>query len=175
LGQEPPSFDLLYWNNDGTRVPGKVHSFLLREFFLDNKLKDPGAITIKGVAIDLGEITTPTYVVTADRDHIVPWRGAFLVRQLQSGPVRFILSGGGHIAGVVSPPDKNRGYLINEDELSDPDAWLAGATKHEGSWWVDWTPWLAARSGEQIPPPDTAGNEAYQPIMDAPGAYVLEK
>ncbi len=175
MGQEPPSFDLLYWNNDGTRVPGKVHSFLLREFFLENKLKEPGGIQIKGIGIDLGQITTPTYVVTADRDHIVPWRGAFLVRQLQGGPVRFILSGGGHIAGVINPPaDKKRGYWINEDERYDPDAWLAGATQHEGSWWVDWLPWLQDRSGGQAKPPAT-GNEAFQPIMDAPGAYVLEK
>jgi polyhydroxyalkanoate synthase len=175
LGQEPPSFDLLYWNNDGTRVPGKVHSFLLREFFLDNKLKEPGGIEVKKVGIDLGKITTPTYVVTADRDHIVPWRGAFLVRQLQSGPVRFVLSGGGHIAGVISPPDKNRGYQINEAEKQDPEAWLAGATRHEGSWWVDWVPWLAERSGEQIAPPKTAGSKKRKPIMDAPGTYVLEK
>jgi polyhydroxyalkanoate synthase len=175
LGQKPPSFDLLYWNNDGTRVPGKVHSFLLRELFLDNKLKEPGGIEIKGVPIDLGKIATPTYVVTADRDHIVPWRGAFLVRQLQSGPVRFILSGGGHIAGVVSPPNKNRGYLINEDEKQDPEAWLAGATRHEGSWWNDWIPWLTERSGKQKAPPKAAGNKTFKPIMDAPGAYVLEK
>jgi polyhydroxyalkanoate synthase len=175
LGQAPPSFDLLYWNNDGTRVPGKVHSFLLREFFLANKLKEPGGIEINGVAIDLGKIKTPTYVVTADRDHIVPWRGAFLVRKLQKGPVRFILSGGGHIAGVISPPDKNRGYMINEDESVDPDAWLAGATKHDGSWWLDWTPWLVELSGEQITSPKTAGSKTYEPIMDAPGTYVLEK
>ncbi|MGD2077474.1 MAG: alpha/beta fold hydrolase, partial [Chloroflexota bacterium] len=175
LGQQPPSFDLLYWNNDGTRVPGKVHSFLLREFFLDNKLKEPGGIQAKGVGIDLSQISTPTYVVAATRDHIVPWQGAFLVRQLQSGPVRFILSGGGHIAGVISPPAKNRGYQINEDEMLDPEAWLAGATRHEGSWWLDWTPWLAERSGKQIAPPETAGNETFKPIMDAPGTYVLEK
>jgi polyhydroxyalkanoate synthase len=175
LGQEPPSFDLLYWNNDGTRVPGKVHSFLLREFFLDNKLKEPGGVEIKGVPIDLGKIRTTTYVVTADRDHIVPWRGAFVVRQLQRGPVRFILSGGGHIAGVISPPNKNRGYLINDDEKLDPEAWLAGATTYEGSWWTDWVPWLTRRSGKQISPPDAAGSSAFKPIMDAPGTYVLEK
>ena len=93
----------------------------------------------------------------------------------RGGPVRFILSGGGHIAGVINPPaDKKRGYLINEDERYDPDAWLAGATQHEGSWWVDWLPWLQDRSGGQAKPPAT-GNEAFQPIMDAPGAYVLEK
>ncbi len=175
LGQEPASFDLLYWNNDGTRVPGKVHSYLLREFFLDNKLKEPEGIQVKDVGIDLGRITTPTYVVSADRDHIVPWRGAFLVRQLQSGPVRFILSGGGHIAGVISPPTKNRGYWINEDEKNDADAWLAGATMHEGSWWLDWIPWLEERSGKQVTPPEAAGNDEFKPIMDAPGTYVLEK
>jgi polyhydroxyalkanoate synthase len=175
LGQEPPSFDLLYWNNDGTRVPGKVHSFLLQEFFLENKLKDPGGIQIKGRDIDLGQISTPTYVVTADRDHIVPWRGGFMVRQLQGGPVRFVLTGGGHIAGVISPPAKKRGYWINEENESDPDAWLAGATKHESSWWLDWVPWLQERSGEQISPPAAAGNDAFKPIMDAPGTYVLEK
>nr|AXB72506.1 poly(R)-hydroxyalkanoic acid synthase [uncultured bacterium] len=175
LGQEPASFDLLYWNNDGTRVPGKVHSFLLREFFLDNKLKEPEGIQVKGVGIDLGKITTPTYVVTADRDHIVPWRGAFLVRQLQSGPVRFILSGGGHIAGVISPPTKNRGFWINEEEKDDADAWLAGATKHDGSWWVDWIPWLEERSGRRVKPPTAAGSDEFKPLMDAPGTYVLEK
>jgi polyhydroxyalkanoate synthase len=175
LGQEPASFDLLYWNNDGTRVPGKVHSFLLREFFLANKLKEPEGIQVKGAGIDLGRITTPTYVVTADRDHIVPWRGGFLVRQLQSGPVRFVLSGGGHIAGVVSPPTKNRGFWINEEEKNDADAWLAGANKHEGSWWVDWIPWLEERSGEQVTPPAAAGSDEFKPIMDAPGTYVLEK
>ena len=174
LGQKPPSFDLLYWNNDGTRVPGNVHSFLLREFFLENKLKEPGGIQVKGIGIDVGQISTPTYVVTADRDHIVPWRGGFLVRELQGGPVRFVLSGGGHIAGVVSPPAKKRGYWVNEDETSDPDAWLAGATKHESSWWLDWTPWLQERSGEQISPP-AAGSDEFKPIVDAPGTYVLEK
>ena len=82
---------------------------------------------------------------------------------------------GGHIAGVISPPTKNRGYWINEEEKNDADAWLVGATKNEGSWWLDWIPWLVVRSGEQVTPPEAAGNDEFQPIMDAPGTYVLEK
>jgi polyhydroxyalkanoate synthase len=175
LGKEPPAFDLLYWNSDGTRVPARVHSYLLREFFLANKLMQPGAAQAKGVGIDLGRITTPTYVVAAQRDHIVPWQGAFLVRQLQGGPVRFILSGGGHIAGIINPPAaKKRNYWINQDEKKDSEAWLAAATKHAGSWWQDWVPWLVERSGGQVDPPPM-GSENYAPIMDAPGTYVLEK
>jgi polyhydroxyalkanoate synthase len=175
LGKEPPAFDLLHWNSDGTRVPAKVHSFLLREFFLANKLREPGGIHVMGAALDTRHITTPTYVVAADRDHIVPWQGAFEVLEMQSGPVRFVLSGGGHIAGIINPPaDQKRGYAVNESEKSDPDAWLAGAEKRKGSWWTDWFPWLETASGPRIAPPAT-GHAEYPSIMDAPGTYVLEQ
>jgi polyhydroxyalkanoate synthase len=174
LGKDPPAFDLLYWNSDGTRVPGKVHSFLIRDFFVANKLMKPNGITINDVGIDLGRITTPTYVVTADSDHIVPWKGAFIVRRLQSGPVRFILSGGGHIAGIINPPaDKKRGYWVNDSGEEEPDAWLEGADKKEGSWWNDWIPWLAEQSGEGNEPPPM-GNDEHPALMAAPGTYVLE-
>ncbi len=175
LGQQPPAFDLLYWNNDGTRVPKKVHSFLLREFFLENKLVVPGGIKVKGVDVNLGRVKTPTYVVAASRDHIVPWRGAFRVRELQGGPVRFILTGGGHIAGIVNPPaEKKRAYWVKDDGVTDPDKWLDGATQHDGSWWEDWLAWLKKRSGRLAAPP-TMGNEEYPALMAAPGSYVLEK
>lgn len=175
LGRTPPAFDLLYWNSDGTRVPARVHSFLLRQFFLENKLKEPGDIQVKGIGVDLGKITIPTYTVAATGDHIVPWNGAFLMRSLQGGAVRFVLASGGHIAGVINPPSANqREYWTNDDETTDPQAWYAGATKHAGSWWVDWVPWLAKRSGKQIAPP-SLGSEAYPPLADAPGTYVLEK
>jgi polyhydroxyalkanoate synthase len=175
LGQEPPAFDLLHWNSDGTRVPGKVHSFLVHEFFLENKLMQPNGIQVKDTGIDLGLITRPTYVVAANGDHIVPWQGAFIARELQGGPVRFILSGGGHIAGIINhPAAKKRAYWVNDDEEKDPESWLAKAEKNEGSWWVDWVPWLAERSGDQVTPPPM-GNEEYPPVMDAPGTYVLEK
>jgi len=174
LGKEPPAFDLLYWNSDGTRVPGQVHSFLMREFFLENKLMEPNGIKVKDVAIDLGKIKTPTYAVATKNDHIVPWRGAFNIRELQCGPVRFILSGGGHIAGIINPPaDKKRAYWINEGDDVDPDEWFEGAEKFDGSWWGDWTAWLDEQSGDEVDPP-FMGNDEYTPIMDAPGSYVLE-
>jgi len=178
LGHTPPAFDLLYWNSDGTRVPGKVHSFLLREFFLANKLKEPGAIQIRGVGIDTQRVTIPAYAVACESDHIVPWRGASTIRQIMGGPVRFVLAESGHIAGIINPPaQKKRGYWVNtarNAKTLDPDEWLAGATKHEGSWWVDWVPWLKKYAGKLIEPPPM-GSEAYPPTMDAPGTYVLER
>ena len=178
LGQEPPAFDLLYWNSDGTRVPAKVHSFLLREFFLGNKLQEPDGIEVNGVGIDTRRITTPAYAVACESDHIVPWRGASKVRRLLGGPVRFVLAESGHIAGIINhPAKKKRGYWTNDADDAqalDPGDWLAGATKHQGSWWVDWVPWLEERSGALVEPPSMGGDRS-PPIMDAPGAYVLER
>jgi polyhydroxyalkanoate synthase len=175
LGKQPPAFDLLYWNSDGTRVPGKVHSYLVREFFLKNKLKQPNGLEVKGLGVDLGLIKTPTFTVAATGDHIVPWEGAFLMRALVGGPVRFILTSGGHIAGIINPPARSsREYWTNEDETSDPQEWLNGAIHHKGSWWGDWIAWLEEHSGEKVQPP-SMGNDAFPPIMDAPGNYVLEK
>jgi polyhydroxyalkanoate synthase len=178
LGQTPPAFDLLYWNSDGTRVPGNVHSFLLREFFLANKLKDPGGITIRGVGIDTRQVAIPAYAVACESDHIVPWRGASMIRQMLGGPVRFVLAESGHIAGIINhPATKKRGYWINETENSqslDPDAWLAGAAKHQGSWWVDWVSWLEQQAGERVDPP-SMGSDKFPALIDAPGTYVLEK
>jgi polyhydroxyalkanoate synthase len=175
IGQTPPAFDILYWNSDGTRVPGRVHSYLVRNFFLENRLIEPGGMEMYSVGIDVGQIATPTYCVAASGDHIVPWRGTFKMREVLGGPVRFILTKGGHIAGIINPPaKKKRAYWTNEDSTTDPDAWLADATEHEGSWWVDWVPWLKERSGDQVPPPPM-GNEEFSPIMNAPGTYVLER
>lgn len=175
LGKTSPDFDLLFWNSDNTRAPGKVHSYLVREFFMGNKLIQPNALTVKGVGVDLGNITIPTYTVAASGDHIVPWRGAFLMRALLGGPVRFILTTGGHIAGIINPPAKKiREFWTNTDETADPEAWLAGAEHHDGSWWVDWIPWLQERSGKKVAAP-SMGSEQYPPIMDAPGEYVLEE
>jgi polyhydroxyalkanoate synthase len=178
LGQQPPAFDLLYWNSDGTRVPGKVHSFLLREFFLEDKLKEPGGIKVRNVGIDTKQITIPSYAVAGSTDHIVPWRGASKIRQLLGGPVRFVLGESGHIAGIINHPARNkRAYWVNEADDSqdlDPDEWLAGATKHQGSWWVDWVPWLEQHSGKRVKPP-AMGSDEYPPLIDAPGTYVLEQ
>jgi polyhydroxyalkanoate synthase len=178
LGKEPPAFDLLYWNSDGTRIPGKVHSFLLREFFLADKLKEPDAIQIRGVGINTQRVTIPAYAVAGESDHIVPWRGASKIRQMMGGPVRFVLAESGHIAGIINhPAKKKRGYWMNTARNArtlEPDQWLAGATKHEGSWWVDWVRWLKKHAGKLVEPPPM-GAKTFPPIMDAPGTYVLEK
>jgi polyhydroxyalkanoate synthase len=177
LGQQPPAFDLLYWNSDGTRVPGRVHSFLVREFFLANKLQEPDGIRVRGVGIDTRRITIPVYAVACESDHIVPWRGASKIREMHGGPVRFVLAESGHIAGIINhPAKKKRGYWINNlksAQMLEPDEWLAKAKKHKGSWWVDWVSWLEKHSGALVDPPAT-GSEEYSPIMDAPGTYVLE-
>jgi len=178
LGKTPPDFDLLYWNSDNTRVPGKVHSYLVREFFMGNKLIEPNGLTVKNVGVDLAKIDTPSYIVAARGDHIVPWRGSFLARKLMGGPVRFILTTGGHIAGIINHPDKKRREFWRNDaeaaQGANPDIWLAGAEHNEGSWWVDWIPWLEERSGKRGGQP-SMGNEDYSSIMDAPGSYVIEE
>jgi len=175
LGKEPPAFDILYWNSDGTRIPKTVHSFLLRNFFLVNNLAKPDCLKLQGVGIDLQRITTPAYTVGASEYHIVPWRSAFKMRSLVNSPVRFVLADSGHIAGIINPPaQKKRGYWTNESATKDPEEWFAGATKQQGSWWLDWVPWLEARSGDLVAPPPL-GNAEFPPLMDAPGTYVLEK
>jgi polyhydroxyalkanoate synthase len=175
LGKTPPDFDLLYWNSDNTRVAAKVHMYLIREFFMGNKLIQKNGLKVKGVGIDIGQIQVPTYTVAAMGDHIVPWDGTFLMRELMGGPVRFILTTGGHIAGIINHPDKKRReYWTNDDPTTNPEAWLSGADHFEGSWWVDWIPWLEERSGGKTSPP-SMGNEEFEPITDAPGTYVLEE
>jgi polyhydroxyalkanoate synthase subunit PhaC len=174
LGKEPPAFDLLYWNADGTRMARAAHSFYLRNTYLENNLIKPNKIVLKGVPIDLGKIYQDIYAVGTEQDHIVPWKSAWRITQLVSGKVRFILGGSGHIAGVINPPSKGRGYWTNDKPVKTADEWLAGAEQHKGSWWTDWREWLQQRSGEQVAPP-SMGNATYRPITPAPGTYVLEK
>jgi polyhydroxyalkanoate synthase len=179
LGKDPPAFDLLYWNSDSTRVPETIHSFLLRNLFLENKLIEANAVEVNGVAIDLARITIPVYAVATRHDHIVPWRSAFKIRELVGGPVWFVLSDSGHIAGIINHPAKQKRaywYCEGSEAETDPDSWLACAdeNKQPGSWWVDWIPWLERQSGKLVEPP-AVGNTKYEPIMDAPGTYVLEK
>jgi polyhydroxyalkanoate synthase len=174
LGKEPPAFDLLYWNNDGTRMTRVAHSFYLRNTYLENNLIKPGKIVLKDVPIDLKQISQDIYAVGAEQDHIVPWKSAWRISQLVSGPVRFILGGSGHIAGVINPPAKGRGYWTNDKPVENAEQWFESAEQHKGSWWSDWVEWLKARSGELVAPP-VAGSLTYPPIAPAPGTYVLEK
>ncbi len=182
MGKQPPEFDLLYWNSDSTRVPKTVHMFLLRNFFLEDNFSKPGYLQMKGVPIDLRAITTPTYTVATIDDHIVPWRGAFVMRDRTASPMRLVLGESGHIAGIINHPEqKKRGYWTNADwdkkqngSGFDATGWFDGATHKKGSWWSDWIRWLSRRSGEKQSPP-SLGNQEYPALMDAPGKYVLEK
>jgi polyhydroxyalkanoate synthase len=174
LGKEPPAFDLLYWNADGTRMTRAAHSFYLRNTYLENNLIKPKKIVLKGVPIDLNQIRLDVYAVGTEQDHIVPWKSAWRISQLASGPVRFILGGSGHIAGIINPPSKGKGYWTNEKPVKTAEEWLESAEQHKGSWWADWLEWLRPRSSEQGAPP-SMGSTAHPPIMPAPGTYVLEK
>ena len=172
LGKEPTKFDLLYWNADATRMPRETHLFYLREMYVHNNLAKPGGITMKGVPIDLGRIEIPIYLQAAKDDHIAPYPSVFKSTSLYGGPVRFVLAGSGHIAGVINPPAANKyQHWINEEQPKALDAWLEGAVEHPGSWWEDWDRWLAPLSGERVPA-RTPGDGELEPLEDAPGSYV---
>jgi poly[(R)-3-hydroxyalkanoate] polymerase subunit PhaC len=177
MGNKPPAFDLLYWNNDGTRMARVAHSFYLRNTYLENNLIKPGKISLLGQPIDLRRILQDVYAVGAEKDHIVPWRTAWRIAQLTSAPTRFVLAASGHIAGMINPPSTGKGGYWTNDAPSPPataEDWLAGAQKHDGSWWADWAGWLQSRSGPRLSAP-AAGSAAHPPICDAPGTYVLER
>ncbi|MEO8156525.1 MAG: class I poly(R)-hydroxyalkanoic acid synthase [Betaproteobacteria bacterium] len=170
LGKEPFPFDLLYWNSDATRMPAKMHTFYLRNMYIKNKLREPGGITLAGEPIDLSKIDVPAYFVSTIEDHIAPWKTTYLGAQLLKSPVRFTLGGSGHIAGIVNPPAANKYWYWTNDKLHDSaDAWLASAEKHAGSWWTDWTDWIADFGGDKVPARMHGGK--LKVIEDAPGSY----
>ena len=174
LGKESPAFDVLYWNNDGTRMTDKAHTFYLRKVCLENGLVKHGELVIKGVPIDARNIRQDVYAVGTEQDHLVPWKAAWRMTQLVGGSARFVLAGSGHVAGVLQPPSKGKGYWTNEKRAKSPDRWLEGAESHQGGWWADWVEWLKVRSGELVAPP-SMGSETYPPMIPAPGTYVFEK
>lgn len=172
LGREPIAFDLLYWNADSTRMPHMMHRFYLRNMYQRNLLVQPGGIALKGVPIDLGSIKTPCYFLSTKEDHIAPWASTYRGSRHFGGPVRFVLGGSGHIAGVINPPTTAKyGYWTGKQQPPDPEAWLAGAQHNEGSWWPDWDAWLARKSGPMVAARDPAAGGL--PVLeDAPGSYV---
>jgi polyhydroxyalkanoate synthase subunit PhaC len=175
MGEKPPAFDLLYWNSDGTRMARAAHSWYLRNTYRENNLVKPGKITMMGQPIDLGRVRQDVYAVGAEKDHIVPWYAAWRITRLVGGKVRFVMASSGHIAGIINHPAGRKGaYWTNDAKAETPEAWLEGATKHDGSWWTDWIAWLGERSGGKVKPP-ALGSEAHPPLADAPGTYVLEK
>jgi polyhydroxyalkanoate synthase len=182
-GQTPPAFDLLFWNADSTNLPGPFFAWYFRNTYLENNLKVPGRCETSGVPIDVTRLAMPAYIFGSREDHIVPWHSAYASTQLLHGQQRFVLGASGHIAGVINPPAKQRRSYWSIDDDSgrdaylpgDPQAWLARAQEHAGSWWPDWQRWLAGHSGEQVKASTQHGNARYQTIEPAPGRYVKVK
>ena len=176
MGEEPPAFDLLSWNNDSTRMPAEMHTFYLRSCYVENQLAR-GVMELAGRRLDLGRIDQDLYFLSAEQDHIAPWRSAYAGARLPAGNVRFVLSNAGHIAGIVNPPSPKSVHRVLERGQplpADPADWIAAATTHPRTWWEDWAEWIAARAGAKRKPPQM-GNQKYPPITDAPGTYVLER
>jgi polyhydroxyalkanoate synthase len=176
LGKQPFPFDLLYWNSDSTRMPPANHSFYLREFYKSNKLAK-GEMTIGGVKLDLSKVTVPIYELATREDHIAPARSVFTGARMFGGPVRFVLAGSGHIAGVVNPPDRQKYMHWTPDDDSDAkrlpslEDWIEKAKQTAGSWWPDYGEWLARLSGEKVPA-RAPGEGPLPALEDAPGSYV---
>jgi polyhydroxyalkanoate synthase len=174
MGKAPFPFDLLYWNADATRMPPRMHSYYLRNMYQKNLLIQPGGLTLNKVPIDLRKISIPLYIQAGKEDHIAPANSVYKATQLYSGPVRFMLAGSGHIAGVVNPPRAQKyQHWLNETATNPPTLaeWQKGAVEHPGSWWNDWDKWLSAKSGSKVPA-RVPGEGGLPAIEDAPGSYV---
>lgn len=175
-GNSPPPFDLLYWNGDSTNLPGPMYAWYLRHMYLQNELKQPGKLIVCGEKLDLGKIKCPAYIYASREDHIVPWWSAYASTRLLKGKLRFMLGASGHIAGVINPPaKKKRNYWANDKLPETAEAWFKGAKEVAGSWWPDFTKWLAGYGGKQVAAPKAYGNAQYKVIEKAPGSYVKEK
>ncbi|MCG6658729.1 class I poly(R)-hydroxyalkanoic acid synthase [Halomonas campisalis] len=175
-GDQPAPFDLLYWNTDGTNLPAGTHGWYLRHMYLENRLVQPGGIELDGVKIDLRKVSTPSYFISTRDDHIAKWNSTYYGALLPKGPVTFVLGGSGHIAGVVNPPHKNKyGYWTNPELPDDHEQWLAGAEKHEGSWWPHWQQWMVEggyADPEKMVPARQPGDGELPLLEEAPGRYV---
>jgi polyhydroxyalkanoate synthase subunit PhaC len=175
LGEDYAPFDLLHWNGDTTNLPAKWHQAYLRDYYRDNKLVQPGGITIDGTPLNIGRVRTPTYVQAGREDHIAPAHSVWKITHHFQGPVRFVLAGSGHIAGVVNPPEAQKyQYWTNEDKVDTLEEFIEGAKETKGSWWPDWLRWIKSRSDETVFAlgPRIPGQGKLPAIEDAPGSYV---
>jgi polyhydroxyalkanoate synthase len=171
-GQPPSAFDLLHWNSDATRMPAANHSYYLRNCYLENRLS-AGSMVLDNTLLDLSKVKVPVYNLATREDHIAPADSVLYGSQFFGGPVKFVLSGSGHIAGVVNPPSSGKYQFWTNDNIRDVTLsdWLKAAHEHKGSWWPDWREWLETIDAEQVPA-RAVGTEALPPIEDAPGSYV---
>ena len=174
MGKDPFPFDLLYWNSDSTRMPAAMHSFYLRSMYMENRLGEPGGIEIDGTPIDLTKIKVPCYFISAIEDHIAPWKSTYMGARRFTAPVRFVLGGSGHIAGIVHPPAANKyGYWVNPAAKlpESAEAWFEGAQQNAGSWWTDWQAWVTGHDAAQVAPRAPAQGKL-KALEDAPGSFV---
>ncbi len=170
MGEAPPAFDILAWNGDTTRLPAAMYSFYLRSLYGRNELAR-GELELAGRRLSLTDVRNDAYVVGAINDHIVPWASSYQAARLLGGNVRYVLSSGGHIAGIVNPPGPKAWHEFGEHYPHDPQVWRETGEKHEGSWWEDWAAWADARAGHLVPPPPM-GSERHPAVGEAPGDYV---
>ncbi len=177
-GESPPPFDLLYWNSDATNLPGPLYAWYLRNMYLENLLKEPGALTVCGEALDLSQIKAPVYIYGSREDHIVPIDAAYASTQIFKGKKRFVMGASGHIAGVINPPaSKKRSHWVSAKATfpSDLQGWVASSKEVPGSWWDDWMGWLSQYAGKPVQAPKKQGNKIFKPLEPAPGRYVAVK
>jgi polyhydroxyalkanoate synthase len=170
MGEQPPAFDLLAWNADSTRLPAAMHSWYLRSCYMENQLAK-GTMVLGGQQLDLGAVKPDTYVVAAERDHIVPWRSSYRTTGLLGGDVRYVLASGGHIAGIVSPPDPKAWVMTSGENPPTAEEWREAASRQSESWWEDWSRWMADRAGPLGEPPRVGGRR-HRDLADGPGEYV---
>lgn len=174
LGETPPAFDILYWNNDTTRLPARLHSDFL-DVFKDNPFRNPGTMRIRDVPIDLRQVTCPVFITGGTTDHITPWHACYRSTNLFGGEATYVLSTAGHIQSLINPPGSSkRRYYLNPHLPKDAEAWRRDATEHAGSWWPYWTQWLTARGTGESLAPSIYGSAKHPVICDAPGTYVFE-
>lgn len=180
LGKQPAPFDILYWNDDSTRLPAAMHSWYLRNFYLANAIAKPGALTLLGTPLDITNLTQPLYMMAGETDHITPWQSCYKpFARMKSANKRFILSTSGHVAGVVNPPTPagkpvKKKLLAGAPATPKASAWKATATEVPDSWWPDYATWLAPLAGDDVAAPTKQGNSTYKPLEPAPGRYVKE-
>jgi polyhydroxyalkanoate synthase subunit PhaC len=174
LGNQPPAFDILYWNADTTRLPAALHGDYL-DLYFSNPFVNAGKLTLNGKTIDMSKAKVDSYVVAGTTDHITPWKGVHKTAQIMGEGTTFVLSNSGHLQSLINPPTNPKAsFMIGAVNPSGPDAFVAAAEKRKGSWWLDWRDWMHARSGEEVAAPASPGNERHPVLAPAPGTYVFD-
>lgn len=174
LGNQPPAFDVLYWNADTTRLPARLHGDFL-DLIFTNPFMNAGKMSIHGVPIDMKKVKHETYVIAGTTDHITPWKAVYQTARIFGDKTTFILSNSGHLQSLLNPPGNPKAwYVKGVAKEKDPDAWTQTATKHEGSWWMDWAEFMKKHSGDEVDAPKAPGSKKHKPLGPAPGTYVFE-